>query len=512
MPKWFVLLWIGLLGFSVDGKGADMIKEPNVAGSFYSANSQELADSIDRYQRSAGRVVDNAKVSIAIAPHAGYIYSGLVAAHTFKAIARNHYKTIVIIAPSHYFPFEGVSVWEKGGFRTPLGILPIDEEFAKALLKINPQEFRFLPDVYEREHAVEVELPFLQKTFKDIHIVPILMGNPDFQVCHDLAVALNQLTGHRDDVLVLVSSDMSHYYPADTANAMDSLSLQAIQGINPKKFFEGCMGRRMEMCGFAPVTTALILAQLKGIGHVEVLKHLNSGDVTGDYDKVVGYGSVIFYSGFLDHDSVKSSKTSQAFNKFSRMLPDGALKGAERKELLKIARGTLEVFVRTGRTSEISIKSPRLSEVQGAFVTLRKAGALRGCIGNMIGQAPLDQTVRDMTVAAASEDPRFNPVSVNELRDIDLEISVLSKPRRIKDASEIVLGKHGVIISGHGRQGIFLPQVADETGWSKEEFLSQLCAQKAGLPSDCWKSSNVSLFVFEADVFGERDTGAKKTP
>jgi hypothetical protein len=487
--KRIIFLLMVLMAFSTQSWG-DMIKEPNVAGGFYSADPKELSDFIDNLKDSTGPVPADRKVEIAIAPHAGYVYSGPVAAYTFKAIARNHYKTVVIIGPSHYFPFEGISVWPKGGFKTPLGVVSVDEDFAQALLKENPK-FQFLPYVFEREHAIEVELPFLQKTFDSVRIVPILMGDPDPQVCRDLAVALDKLIGQRDDVLILISSDMSHYYTYDVANQMDALSLQAIKEIDPQKFFEGCVSRKMEMCGFVPVTTALIYAKLRGIKHVEVLKHANSGDTSGDKSRVVGYSSVIFYNDLL------GSSPSQ---------DDGlrALSLAQKKELLKIARNSIETFVKTGKVPDITIKDARLNEIEGAFVTITKHGALRGCIGNIIGQGPLYETVRDMAVAAASQDPRFSPLTAGELKDIDVEISVLSKPRRVKDASEIQLGKHGVIVSAGGHQGVFLPQVADQTGWSKEEFLSQLCSQKAGLPPGAWKDPDTALYVFTADVFSEK--------
>ena len=487
--KKFIFLLIVLVSFSTRLWG-DMIKEPNVAGGFYSADPKELSNDIDQYERSAGSVPADRKVLIAIAPHAGYPYSGPVAAYTFKAIAHNHYKTVVIIGPSHFFPFEGASIWSKGSFKTPLGIVPVDEGFAQALIKENPK-LQFMPQVFEREHSVEVEIPFLQKTFEGIHIVPILMGEPDPKVCRDLATALDRLIGQRDDVLVLISSDMSHYYPYDVGNRMDALSLQAIKELDPKKFFEGCMSRKMEMCGFVPVTTALILARMRGIKHVEVLKHANSGDTSGDKSRVVGYSSVIFYTDLIGQTQAKDEVV-------------GVLSQTQKNELLKIARNTIETFVKTGKILDIATKEARLNEVEGAFVTITKKGGLRGCIGNIIGQEPLYQTVRDMAVAAASQDPRFNPVTAAELKDIHVEISVLSKPRRVRDASEIQLGKHGVIVSDGNHQGVFLPQVATETGWSKEEFLSQLCSQKAGLPPDAWRDPNTALYVFTADVFSEK--------
>jgi hypothetical protein len=486
--KHIVFLLMALMGLSVQSWG-DMVKEPNVAGAFYSADPKELADSIDRFKQSTGPVPMDRKVLIAIAPHAGYPYSGPIAAYTFKAIGHIHYKTIVIIGPSHFFPFEGISIYPRGGFKTPLGIVPVDEDFARSLLKENPK-FRFLPDVFEREHAIEVELPFLQKTFDHISIVPILMGDADPQICRDLAAALDKLTGMRDDVLILISSDMSHYYTYDAANRMDADTLQAIEEIDPKKFFEGNISRKMEMCGFLPVTTALIYAKLRGIKHVEVLKHANSGDTSGDKARVVGYSSVIFYSDLLGQNLPQDDGS-------------GALSPTEKKELLKIARQSIETFVKTGKVPDIIVKDTRLEKIEGAFVTIRKAGALRGCIGNIIGQGPLYETVRDMAVAAASRDPRFTPLTVGELKDMDVEISVLSQPRRVKDASEIQLGRHGVIVSAGDHQGVFLPQVALETGWSRQEFLSQLCSQKAGLPPDAWKDPGTALYVFTADVFSE---------
>jgi len=472
----------------------NMIKAPNVAGAFYSADPQELSDSIDALEASTGPVPTDRRVEIAIAPHAGYPFSGPVAAYTYKAISRNHYKTIVVIGPSHFYPFEGISVWPQGGFQTPLGVVPVDEDFATALLKENPTEFHVLPQIFEREHSVEVELPFLQKTFKGFRIVPILMGDPDPEVCRDLAVALDKLIGDRHDVLILISSDMSHYYTYEVANKMDALTLDAIKAIDPKRFFEGNVSRKMEMCGFVPVTTALIYAKIRGMKQVEVLKHANSGDTSGDKSRVVGYSSVIFYNNLLSDPPDDAG---------------AALNAAQRQELLKIARQGLETFVKTGKVVAITVKDARLNEVQGAFVTLTEQGKLRGCIGNIIGQEPLYETVRDMAIAAASQDPRFNPVKAAELKDIHLDISVLSQPRRVKDASEIQLGQHGVIVSRDGHQGVFLPQVAQETGWSKEEFLKQLCTQKAGLPAECWKDPDTDLYVFTADVFSE-DSESKK--
>ena len=457
------------------------LKLPNVAGGFYTDDPIALSRQIDEFISLANVPEVHHNVQVAIAPHAGYIYSGSIAAHTFKAIAQNQYSIIIILAPSHYYPFDGASIWPKGAFKTPLGVVPVDQDFAKALLNETPV-VKELPEVFNQEHALEVELPFVQKIFPKAKIVPLLLGQPDFKNCEQLAVALNKLIGNREDILVLVSSDMSHYHPYDNANKEDAGTLEAIRHEDVEAFWNGNISRTMEMCGFVPVTVGMMVAKLRGLSSAQVLKYANSGDTAGDKAKVVGYGAVIFY------------KSEQS-----------VLNVEEKKYLLKMARETMETFVKTGKKLDIKNKFVRLDQVQGAFVTLIKNGQLRGCIGNIIGQQALVLTVRDMAIAAASEDPRFSPVTLDELKDIHVEISVLSLPGRIKDLDQIVLGRDGVIVSdGADHQGVFLPQVATETGWDKDRFLSELCNQKAGLSSDCWKDAHNSLYTFTADVFSEK--------
>ena len=467
-------------------EGADL-KQPNVAGAFYSADPNLLSEHIDYLKQSAGPVPANRKVAMIIAPHAGYVYSGGVAAYAYKAIARNQYTTIIVIAPSHFLSFEGVSIWAKGAFKTPLGTLEVDAGFAGALLKENA-DFKEELRAFDKEHALEVQLPFIQKTFGAVKIVPILMGQPNLGVGRALAEALDKLIGARDDVLIVISSDMSHYHDYDTANRMDAGTLKVMMAKDAPAVFNGCLLGQMELCGLMPVTTALYYAQQRGLT-AGLLKYANSGDTAGDKSRVVGYASVIFYSGDLPTAT-------------ERIQDD--LSDAHKKELLAIARGAVDSFVTTGKLPAFNVKDERLLKVQGAFVTLHKDGQLRGCIGHIIGQEPLWQTVRDVAVSAASQDPRFKPVTADELSEIQVEVSVLSVPVRVRGADEIVLGRDGVIISdGKGHQGVFLPQVADETGWSKEEFLSQLASQKAGLSPDAWKNPDVELYAFTANVFHE---------
>lgn len=184
----------------------------------------------------------------------------------------------------------------------------------------------------------------------------------------------------------------------------------------------------------------------------------------------------------------------------------------QKKKLLNIARETLEAYIKERKIIEFKENDPELLKTYGAFVTLRKAvpgekikevESLRGCIGHIISNAPLYKTIQDMAIASSTQDPRFPPVTKNELKDIKIEISVLSQPKKIKDINEFELCKHGVIVQKGFNQGVFLPQVAEETGWKKEEFLSCLCSHKAGLPADAWKDKDTNIYIFEAQVFEE---------
>ncbi len=473
-----LVLFMGTFSYSYAGQP---LKEPNVSGQFYSDDPAQLTKDIDNFFVLSGQKSFTQKVDMILAPHAGYVFSGPVAAYSFKAVSDKKYSTIVVIAPSHFFSFEGISVWNKGGFKTPLGVVSVDEDFTAKLLK-KGENFNYEPSVFEREHAVEVELPFLQKTFKDFQIVPILMGRPQHKVCENLASALNDIIGNREDVLIVVSSDMSHYHDDAFARTMDQGTLAAIENLKAEEFWQKNLSGEMEMCGFTGMMTALLYAKHKGL-KAAILKYANSGDATGDTARVVGYGSAVFYE-----------------------QPNGALTQEQKKKLIQIAKDTMATYLKTGQMPDIKEDDPRLLKVEGAFVTIHKNGQLRGCIGSIIGRQPLVLTIRDMAMAAATQDPRFPPVKADELGDIDIEISVLSVPKMITSVEEIELGVHGVIITrGSSNQGVFLPQVAAETKWSKEQFLSELCSQKAGLPKDCWKDPLTKMDVFTADVFSQKD-------
>ncbi len=514
--KKFLIIMLGLAAMIPFGFANSEIKEPNVSGKFYDADPKRLAAAVDTFINRAEVADLDKNIAMIIAPHAGYIYSGAVAGYSFKAARRGQYKTIVIIAPSHFYGFDGISIWPEGGFQTPLGIAPVDHDFTQKLIGRN-EKFYFDALAFEQEHALEVEIPFLQRTFSDFKIVPVVMGQPTFQTCEAFAAALKENIGERDDVLVVVSTDLSHYHDDTFARAMDQRTLAMVKAGDAKELWKQCRLGTMEMCGFVPVTTALLYAKLQGLRDVEIARYANSGDVTGDRHSVVGYASVIFYSigkykTFLAAKNsfpMQQRRCDERSEEFSCAPAAGDQEGLlsleQKKKLLSIARKSIENHVRTGTKLGIEESDPRLFKEEGAFVTIHRQGRLRGCIGNIIGQGPLYLTVRDMAITAASRDPRFQPVSEEELKDITVEVSVLSEPKPVKDMDEIVMGVHGVIVSRGAHHGVFLPQVATETGWSQEEFLAQLCEQKAGLPRDCWKDHQTRLEIFTAQVFAEKD-------
>jgi MEMO1 family protein len=503
--KKILLMAVLLMALHSFASGDDNIKQAALAGSWYPGTAQELNRMMDGFFSGVKDLPAGEKdIGVIISPHAGYFFSGGVAAYGFTAAQAKKISTVVILAPTHSVSFSGASVWAEGAFETPLGRIDIDKDLAQKILSLD-KRFSFRKDAFEGafgrpENSVETQVPFVQKAFPNAKIVPIILGYPpDSQIMAAVSDALVAALAGREDVLVDVSVDQSHFHPDSDARKIDTLGLGAIEKMDMETFFTGHEKGEMEVDGFHVVATAMLYAKKAGFSKAKVLKYATSADVTGEKDRVVGYASIMFYRD-------KSSEAVAAQSTDVAQSGVQSLNAAQKTRLVQIARETVDAFVRTGKAPEYAESDMRLHAEEGAFVTLTRHGQLRGCIGNILGSGPLYKTVRDMAVAAASEDPRFNPVTPDELKDIVVEVSVLSKPRVVKSADEIVLGKHGVIVSrGIFNRGVFLPQVATETGWTKEQFLSELCSQKAGLPPLCWRDPATTLEVFTAQVFGEEE-------
>ena len=468
------------------------VRSAVVAGSWYPGDPTELAATIDELL-AAVEPVDGVPVGL-IAPHAGYAFSGPVAAVGFRQLQGAPLDVAVVVAPDHQPPLSNpISVWAEGGFETPLGVVPADVELAQALMEADPR-ITFDAAAHEGEHAIEIELPFLQRACPGCRVVPVLMGSDDEETVRALADALLKvLPGHR--AVVIASSDLSHYPSYDDARTVDGATLAAIETGDPaqvRKTIAALMGAGFSnvvtcACGEGPLLVTMRVAQGLGADLVTVLQYANSGDAPrGDQSQVVGYGAAMFW----------------------RYEPPD-LTEARRKELLALARTTIEEYLETGQIPDHQIDDAVLTRRSGAFVTLKEGGdpstglgaGLRGCIGHTRADLPLYQAVQQMVVAAATEDPRFPPLQKEELAGVTIEISVLSPFRRVTDTQQIQIGTHGLMIFMDGRQGLFLPQVPVEQGWNLEEYLSNLCL-KAGLPPDC-QARQPTLYAFTAIVFGE---------
>ena len=469
------------------------MKSPNVSGQFYPSDKNELSDEIDNFYGNVNldSSIQDKDILVVISPHAGYEYSGQVAAYGFKAVKDRNFDSVIVIAPAHFNSFYSAAVYKEGYFQTPLGDIPVDSELAGKLIA-SSRKFSSSPEVFEREHAAEVELPFLQKSIPNLKIVPVIVGQIDYVDCLDIARAIAKATENKR-VLLVISTDLSHYHPYLDAVKLDSSTISYMKDVDPLGLWQAYTRQEVELCGLLPVFIGLNYAKELGL-KAEVLKTANSGDVSGDKSKVVGYASVILYKGKdFDESKSKIEGDGQMFNE------------KQKRRLLEIARQTITKYVTKGEKPSFDDTDPQLNIQRGAFVTLHESGSLRGCIGQFTSDEPIYKVISDMAVESATSDPRFPAVTKDELNKIDIEISVLTQPEPISDWKKIRLGVDGVIVKRGFSQGVFLPQVATETGWDLETFLGELCSQKARLSRDAYKDPKTQIYTFQAVIFSEKE-------
>ncbi len=467
------------------------VRAPTVAGAFYPADPAELGKMVDEFLARATVTPIGGSLVALISPHAGYPYSGQVAAHSYALLKGRKFERVVVIAPSHLEAFPFSSIYDGDAFATPLGEIPVDKAFAAKLAARSP-----LIKISERghgivegrgEHALEDELPFLQRTLGQFKLVPIIMGDQTYDSSRALGVALAKLIPGTD-TLIVVSSDLSHYHPYDEAVRIDHQTLKAIEDWDYLSLSLNFERRIWEACGGGPIVAAMIAAERLGATRAVVLKYANSGDVTGDRKGVVGYGAV----------ALVAEKTARA-----RQEQTFTLSNKEKQELLKVARESVTTAINQQKLSAVPSGEPEaLTRDRGAFVTLKKNGELRGCIGYITPIKSLVETVRDVAAFAALKDPRFPPVSAAEVGQLDYEISVLSPLRRVTDIKQIQVGHHGLLMRKGEREGVLLPQVPTEQGWDRKTFLEQTC-RKAGLPPQAWQDEDTDIFMFTALVFSQ---------
>jgi AmmeMemoRadiSam system protein B/AmmeMemoRadiSam system protein A len=456
------------------------VRKPAWAGQFYEADPARLAAQVDDFLKSGSRPASGETPWVLIAPHAGYPYSGRVAGKAYAAAAGADYETVIIIAPSHYIAFEGCSVETLDAVETPLGVAAVDKDIVKLILR--ESGFSYVADAHAREHAVEVQIPFIQKALPRAKIVPIIMGTQDSDTAERLARVLFQVSKSKK-ILVVASTDMSHYLSKKEANVLDASTINLVKSLSTAALLRKVERQENVLCGGGGVAAALLYAEKRGPVRVEILQYADSSDAGTPESNVVGYFAAALYAR-------QGGKGAD---------PAFSLSAEEKHELARVARRAVEEAVTSNRVLEYETKDENLLVPKGVFVTLTKKGVLRGCIGFIEPIYPLVQAVIQTAYFAALRDMRFEPVSTAELKDLEVEISVLSPLQRCTDIGQIIVGKHGLVISRGGQKGLLLPQVAVENGWTRDQFLEEACL-KAGLPSDAWKKG-AEIETFEAVIF-----------
>ncbi|MCX6827485.1 MAG: AmmeMemoRadiSam system protein B [candidate division Zixibacteria bacterium] len=472
------------------------IRRPSAAGSFYPSNPVELSKLIARFYSEAQKESLPGYPLAIIVPHAGYIYSGKTAAAAYKQIEGESYETVVVIAPSHTIFFPGASVYDGDAYQTPIGMIEIDKDLSRAITSINPSIYLsnkgHTGGSVRGEHALEVQLPFLQQVLGKFKLVAIVMGDQEEPTCHALGEVLASVLGGKE-ALIVASTDLSHFHPEKEARQLDVNIQRAIEEYNSEKLLAWLSSGRGEACGGGPVAATLIASKKLGGEQVVITGYTTSAETTGDFSEVVGYLSAVIVSGkqIQKRNAVVGATVPKA---------DEGLTEDDKSYLKKLAIDSIRAKLE-GKTVPLETPSAKfLKEKRGAFVTLKIGGYLRGCIGLIRAMTPLYEVISEMACAAAFDDPRFESLDKGELEDIEIEISVLSPLIRVEDPQEIIIGRDGLMIIFSGHSGLLLPQVATENGWDRITFLEQTCL-KAGLPKNSYKDKMAEIYCFTAEVF-----------
>jgi len=476
---------------------APRVLKSDLAGSWYPDNPGVLRSEISAFLSAAPPASLPGPISALILPHAGYRYSGVVAAAGIRLLEKNAFRRVVVLGPTHQFKLpDAAIVPDASHVRTVLGDIPLDTKQLERLRRTPG----FFSDAHKSlgEHSVEIHLPMLQMALGEFELVPVIVGQLSEKGAKLLASGLRPMLDAK--TLLIVSSDFTHYglsfgyvpFTEDIPQKLKELDFGAfdlIQQKNPTGFRDYIRKTGATICGQDAIRVLLNL--LGETQSVERLQYQTSVDVTGDDHESVSYLAAAV-SGAWGHAGSEPAPE-----------PSG-LSAADRFALLRLARET--IGLRLNPLSEISSDEPdrpALQRPSGAFVTLHYRGELRGCIGEIVARRPLIEAVAELAVSSAFEDPRFRPLTLEEWPEVTIEISVLTPPRAVDSWEEIEIGRHGVFLHKNGRSAVFLPQVATEQGWDVSTMLSHL-ARKAGLPPDAWKEG-ATFEVFEAEVFSEAE-------
>ena len=474
------------------------IRKPAVAGTFYPGHPVELTKTLATLYSEVDKIAIEGRPLGLIVPHAGYPYSGKIAAKAYKLLAGEEYDTVVIISPSHTVFFKGASVFEGNGYETPLGVVEIDTELSEKIASIHPlvylSSMGHASGATRGEHALEVQLPFLQQMLGRFKLVAIVMGEQEEDGVRALGGALATAL-KETNTLLIASSDLSHFHSEKNARRLDRTIQEAVEKYDPSLLLDTLSDGKGEACGGGPIASVMMAAQRLGASTMRLVDYSTSAETTGDFDEVVGYLSAVMVAG----KEVKARKLEIGQPVSPPPDKDLPVDAMGREYLRAVAHDAVAAALKKEDYLPPSNEQLELVE-KGAFVSLHIEGQLRGCIGQIRGRGPLPKVIAEMAVAAAFDDPRFDPVTIDELKDLEIEISVLSRLYRIRDISKIEVGRDGLMVKLDLHSGLLLPQVAVESGWSSVQFLEQTCL-KAGLPKNSYKDSQAEIYRFEAEVF-----------
>ena len=488
------------------------------ADRWYPADPTKLQAAVDAYVSQATVGPIPGRLLAVIVPHAGYPYSGAVSGYAFQAMqeAGCADSTIAVIGDTHTGNGSAkIAVWAAGAFETPLGTISVDEEVAQALVAADSR-IEFDREAFEAEHPVENQLPFIQAVCPGARIVPIVIRKPSLenaQALADALVAALRPSQVERKALIVASTDLSHYHPYEEAQQMDEVALQAITSLDPQAVAESprrCAelglggGDTLTMCSQGAVMVALIAARQMGANQATILYHATSGDVPlGDRTQVVGYGAVALWQSTGEGTLSTPPSPAYASNPQSPISNTLPLSPKAQEELLTLARQTAAQYLSTETFPSFQTDDPVLLQSLGAYVTYEKGGALRGCLGRLEADRPAYLNVQYAAVAAALGDPRFPPVTPEELKELTIEITLLQPMRQVTSPDEIQIGRDGVLMRlGENQGALFLPQVAPQEGWDLPATLLNLC-RKAGLADDCWQRRDARFYALTGQWFGE---------
>ncbi|HEX9781030.1 MAG TPA: AmmeMemoRadiSam system protein B [bacterium] len=466
---------------------AEAVRRAQVAGQFYPAGAGELREMVRGLLDAAPARASAPPVSILLVPHAGYRYSGPVAAAAYRTLEGASYDGVVVVGFQHRPSFQGVSVDAADAYSGPLGDIRVHREAVQRLMGGRSPDGSGPVRHVERahtdgEHSLEVQLPFLQVALEDTPLVAVIIGDATLTDLESLADALADLAA-TGDYLFVFSTDLSHDRPHEDARRIDRRTIEAILSetgrANARLFAAG----RSEACGAGPVVAALLLSARLGYLRPELLHAMNSGDTQGERARVVGYAAIAW-----------SPRPDTA----QPLVSDEAGTAMVRSARRAIVRALSED---PARGDPLPARLPELERAAGVFVTLTRHGALRGCIGRITTGEPLADSVPKVALEAAFKDSRFPPLVFEELDEMRIEVAVLTPLAPLQDPEDLVAGRDGVVLTHPRGSGVFLPSVWESTGWTRAEFLRELASQKAGLPPDAWRDGE--LFAFRTHAFEE---------